>query len=60
MTIKIYAVVYSNYWPREVDSLWTKEEDAQKLAESLEGEWNVETMTVFENPIEIQPGWEAR
>jgi hypothetical protein len=32
---KVYAVVFSNYFPLEVDSLWEHEEDANDRAREL-------------------------
>ena len=42
----VFAVVYSNYHPREVDSLWWNEAEAQKKAEELGDGWEVERWDV--------------
>jgi hypothetical protein len=47
----IYAVVYSNYEPAEVDSLWEAEEDADRRCEQCNaksdtGMWKVVPWTV--------------
>ena len=52
--ITIYAVVFGNYYPREVDSIWLTEELANKRAEQLEGDWRVVTMTVYEDIHEVK------
>jgi hypothetical protein len=43
---RVYAVVYSNYSPAEIDSLWARREDAEAHAESLDGPWDVQEWTV--------------
>jgi hypothetical protein len=37
-----YSVIYGNYFPREVDSVWTTRKAAQDRAEELGGMWEVE------------------
>ena len=42
----VWAVVFSNYDPREIDSLWWNEEEASARAEELGEMWRVEKMAV--------------
>lgn len=51
----VYAVVFSNYEPSEVDSLWVSEKLAQSRADELDGHWNVERMLVRDKPISKEP-----
>jgi hypothetical protein len=52
----VYAVVYSNYDPAEVNSLWLKEKDAEKRRDSLNNDktvpqsdnWEISPMFVHE------------
>jgi len=37
----VFAVVFSNYYPCEVHSLWLKRRDALKEAERLGSPWRV-------------------
>lgn len=39
--LTVYAVVFSNYEPTEVDSLWRTQESADKRADELDGDWRV-------------------
>ncbi len=51
----VYAVVYSNLYPREIDSLWTTEELAEKRTEVLHGDWRVNSLMVLdENSIILE------
>jgi hypothetical protein len=44
---QVWAVVYSNYSPTEVDSLWRTSEKAEARAEDLGGfQWHVEQWDV--------------
>ena len=47
----IYVVCYSNYHPREVDSLWLHEEDADARVDELDGDWRVYDMEVHESRL---------
>lgn len=47
----VYAVVFRNYYPAEVDSLWKTEESAQKQCDEMNkeygyGGWRVEKWRV--------------
>jgi len=42
----VYAVVYSNYSPAEMDSLWRLREKAEARARELGSPWAVEMWTV--------------
>lgn len=44
--IKIFAVVYANFYPLEIDSLWATEELAERRADNLNGMWRVREMEV--------------
>lgn len=46
--MKVWAVVYSNYFPAEVDSLWKTKEKAEERAEELQGEWHAQEWEVGE------------
>lgn len=52
--ITVYAVVFGNYFPRELDSLWKTKEMADTRADSLDGDWRVVEMTVFESESDCQ------
>lgn len=56
--MKIWQVYYSNYFPREVDSTWATEAQAEKRAAELKGPWNVEAVEVggSENPDSAKEG----
>lgn len=55
ITIQVWAVVYSNYEPAEVDSLWATQELAEKRAAKLEGMWDVTEWTVGQSdPDEVK------
>lgn len=43
----VWAVMFGNYEPSEIDSLWDTEEDADKRAAQLDGDWRVFQMGVF-------------
>lgn len=49
---EVWAVVFSNYSPAEIDSLWTTEEEASKrrdeLNEKSSGMWQVAPMSLRE------------
>ena len=47
----IYAVCYSNYHPREVDSLWLHEADADARVGELDGDWRIYEMEVRESRL---------
>lgn len=47
----VYAVVYSNYEPAEVDSLWMTRELAERRADELDSGWTVTPMSVGEQHI---------
>lgn len=47
----VYAVIFSNYEPSEVDSLWASKELAQARADELDGYWRVVPMSVGEQHI---------
>ena len=51
----VWAVVYSNYYPEEVDSLWATEPLAQERANELAGDWNVVAKRVWQSRQE----WEG-
>lgn len=42
--VTIYLVVFSNYSPWEVDSIWSTYDAAQQHADSLAGDWRVGEM----------------
>lgn len=42
----VWLVIYGNYWPREVESVWSMEEKARERADSLEGDWRVAEMRI--------------
>lgn len=47
----VYAVVYSNYSPPEVDSLWFSAAEASNRSTTLGGMWEVTEMEIQgENP----------
>jgi hypothetical protein len=48
--MKVYAVVFSNYEPQEVDSLWFTRALAQAKADELGHEWNVSERIVHGAP----------
>jgi hypothetical protein len=48
--LTVWAVVYGNYRPAEVDSLWQTEALARRRADDLGGDWHVTEEAV---------GWEA-
>jgi len=48
--LTVWAVVYGNYRPAEVDSLWQTEPLARRRADDLGGDWHVTEEAV---------GWEA-
>lgn len=39
---RVFVVYFSNYFPREVDSMWPTLEEAERRAGELDGDWNVE------------------
>lgn len=45
--MKVYAVCYQNNYPREVDTLWIREKDAQIWAKELGDGWRVYPMLVM-------------
>jgi hypothetical protein len=49
----VYAVVFSNYDPDEIDTLWTRWVDAQERANSLTGTWQVRRMNIYEKLSEL-------
>ena len=49
--MNIFAVCYSNYHPREIDSLWIDEADADARVDELEGDWRVYEMEVHESRL---------
>jgi hypothetical protein len=49
-TTRVWAVVYGNYEPYEVNSLWTTEELARRRAGNLGGTFRAEPMTVWSTP----------
>lgn len=44
----VWVVVYGNYFPAEVDSIWKTKELAEQKADELQGEWHAEEWTVRE------------
>ena len=54
MPLTVWAVVFGNYSPREIDSLWTNSELADKRAEALGGMWEVAPMRVHNNFDEVE------
>jgi hypothetical protein len=46
MKPSVFAVIFSNYFPRQVDSLWETEALAQRRADELGDGWDVEGMEV--------------
>jgi hypothetical protein len=42
----VWAVVHSNFFPREIDSLWSTRELAQKRADQLGDSWRPEEWQV--------------
>ena len=44
----LYLVVYGNYWPLEVASIWSTKEAAQKRADELPGDWRVDVSATLE------------
>jgi hypothetical protein len=44
--VTVYAVVYSNYHPPEVDSLWRNKEDAEAQADRLGSPFSVRQWVV--------------
>jgi len=43
-----WVVVFSNYYPAEVDSIWKTKELAEQKADELQGDWHVQEWTVQE------------
>lgn len=50
--MSVWAVVYSNYEPAEVDSLWATEELANIRLSQLLGDWTVVEWAVGTEPRE--------
>lgn len=46
--MSVWAVVFSNYEPAEVDSLWTTEDRARERADELGDGWTVTEWEVGE------------
>lgn len=44
--MKVYAVVFSNYEPAEVESLWETMEDAEARASALGSPWEAQEWDV--------------
>ena len=44
--VKLYIVILSNYYPREIDSIWLDEQKAKSRAYVLGPEWKVEAIFV--------------
>jgi len=42
----LYLVVYGNYYPLEVDSIWSTKEAAYERADKLGGMWGVAEMVL--------------
>ena len=47
----VYCVVYSNYYPSEIDSIWTTRERAQEECDRLNS-------TITHNPFQVEK-WEV-
>ena len=43
---KCFAIVYSNYFPREIDSLWSTKEKAELRLKELSSEWRIVEMEI--------------
>jgi hypothetical protein len=43
---KCFAVVYSNYFPSEIDSLWRTQAEAEMRCKELDGPWNAVEMKI--------------
>lgn len=56
--LKVFAVVYSNYDPAEVDSLWTTETEANKRRAELNAETDTGIWKV--TPWLVQETWKRR
>lgn len=56
LVVTAYAVVYSNYSPAEIDSLWVTAEDAEAEAERRGDPWHVETWTLRRRLMEPNDG----
>lgn len=54
MSFVVYAVVYGNYYPQEIDSLHDTCTLAVKRREELDGDWWVDTMEVQQEPAAPQ------
>ena len=50
---KVYLVVYGNYWPWEVESVWSSKEAAQGRADELPGDWVVAEFSL-DHPGNVQ------
>jgi hypothetical protein len=50
MDLIVYAVVFSNYEPTEVDSLWASMELAERRATKLGSGWEAVEWTVASDP----------
>lgn len=48
----VYAVVYRNYYPAEVDSLWKTEESAKKQCDEMNKEYNSGGWSVMKWTVE--------
>lgn len=47
----VYAVVYGNYYPLEIERLFITEELAKKHAEQLDGDYRVVRMKVWDTDV---------
>jgi len=55
----VFAVVFSNYQPFEIDSLWTTKELAESRRNQLGDMWGVQEMTVNTEPYTADSGQEG-
>lgn len=53
--MNVFAVVFGNYSPYEIDSLWEIETDANRRADELKSQWHVIPLTVNAAQHEDRP-----
>ena len=57
---KCFAVVYSNYYPREIDSIWSTLEEAEACACTLGNGWVAEEMQIKATIRASEPKGDAK
>jgi hypothetical protein len=53
--LMVWSVVYSNYEPAEVHSLWSSKEGAESQADVLDGPWEVHPTMIHRGTVR-KPG----